>query len=201
MLKVSTPDGKLTRLVEASQRQEYIDKGWIIEDTSEIEMILDEDGNTLWRYKEDTEWNTMATDTYKVKVDGADTAAYLEDKLVEGSNVTIEKLDGKLKINLNVDNIYTDAEKEKVNAVNAVGTTVASDTTITVPANKTIFHVTGTTAISTINLPYSGFTGKISIIPDEIFTFDTAGNIAETYTATVNRCIDLVYDGTKWYRV
>jgi len=201
MLKVSTPDGKLTRLVEASQRQEYLDKGWIIEDTSEVEMVLDGDGNTLWRYKEDTEWNTMATDTCKVKVDGTDTAAYLEDKLVEGSNVTITKADGKLTINLNVDNIYTDAEKEKVNAINAVGTAVESAATITVPANKTIFHITGTAAISTINLPYTGFTGKISIIPDEVFTFDTAGNIAETYTATVNRVIDLVYDGTKWYRV
>jgi lysophospholipase L1-like esterase len=60
MLKVSTPDGKLTRLVEASQRQEYLDKGWIIEDTSEVEMMLDEDGNTMWRYKEDTEWNTIS---------------------------------------------------------------------------------------------------------------------------------------------
>lgn len=66
MLKVSTPDGKLTRLVEASQRQEYLDKGWIIEDTSEVEMMLDGDGNTLWRYKEDTEWNTIA----KARFDG-----------------------------------------------------------------------------------------------------------------------------------
>lgn len=103
MLKVSTPDGTLTRLVEASKIQEYLDKGWIIEDTSEVEMMLDADGNTLWRYKEDTEWNTISggsgTDTYKVKVDGTDTADYLENKLQQGTNVTITKSGGKLVVN------------------------------------------------------------------------------------------------------
>ena len=117
------------------------------------------------------------------------------------STIGVLKAANVFTTNTNVNRIYTDAEKEKLTAVNAVGTAVASATTITVPSNKTIFHITGTTAISTINLPYTGFTGKISIIPDGIFTFDTAGNIAEAYTATVNRCIDLVYDGTKWYRV
>jgi lysophospholipase L1-like esterase len=103
MLKVSTPDGKLTRLVDASQRQEYLEKGWIIEDTSEVEMMLDADGNTMWRYKEDTEWNTISGtgggDTYKVKVDGTDTADYLENKLQQGTNVTITKSGGKLVVN------------------------------------------------------------------------------------------------------
>jgi hypothetical protein len=100
-----------------------------------------------------------------------------------------------------IDQTFTAAQNTKLNAINAVGTAVASAATITVPANKTIFHVTGTTAISTINLPYAGFVGKISIIADGAFTFDTAGNIAEAYTATISRAIELVFDGAKWYRV
>lgn len=79
-----------------------------------------------------------------------------------------------------------------------VGSAIASATSITAPS--TIFHVTGTTAISTITVPYTGFTGKISIIPDAVFTFTTSGNIAETYTSIINRVIELTYDGTKWYR-
>jgi lysophospholipase L1-like esterase len=107
MLKVSTPDGELTRLVNASQRQEYLDKGWIIEDTSEVEMMLDEDGNTMWRYKEDTEWNTIAggsggTDTYKVKVDGTDTAAYLKDKISAGTNIVINKVNDKMEVSCDI---------------------------------------------------------------------------------------------------
>lgn len=97
------------------------------------------------------------------------------------------------------DNDYSTAEKTKLANIGTVGTAAASATSITAPS--TVFHVTGTTAISTITVPYTGFTGKITIIPDGVFTFDIAGNIAEAYTATVNRAIDLVYDGTKWYRV
>jgi len=97
------------------------------------------------------------------------------------------------------DNIFTDAEKSKLALINTVGTTVASATTIVAPS--AVFHVTGTTAISTITIPYTGFTGQITIIPDGIFTFATGGNIAEAYTTIVGRAIQLVFDGTTWYRV
>jgi hypothetical protein len=100
---------------------------------------------------------------------------------------------------ITAENTFTDAEKTKLATINAVGIAVASATTITAPS--TIFHVTGTTAISTITVPYAGFTGQITIIPDEIFTLATGGNIAEAYTAIVSRAIQLIYDGTTWYRV
>lgn len=77
------------------------------------------------------------------------------------------------------------------------GGAVASATTIT-PTGQ-IFHVTGTTAIATINLPFTGFTGSITIIPDGIFTTTTAGNIALASTAAVNKALIMTYDGTKWY--
>jgi len=62
-----------------------------------------------------------------------------------------------------------------------------------------MFHVTGTTSIATINLPYTGFTGAITIIPDGIFATTTAGNIAIVSTAVVSKALIMTYDGTKWY--
>jgi len=79
----------------------------------------------------------------------------------------------------------------------AAGAAVASATTIT-PTGM-IFHVTGTTAIATINLPFTGFTGTITIIPDGAFTTTTAGNIALASTAVVSKALTMTYDGTKWY--
>ena len=79
----------------------------------------------------------------------------------------------------------------------AVGGNVASGTTIT--PTGAIFHVTGVTAIATINLPFTGFTGSITIIPDGIFATTTAGNIALISTAVVSKVLIMTYDGTKWY--
>ena len=80
-----------------------------------------------------------------------------------------------------------------------VGANVASATTIT--PTGSIFHVTGTTAVATINLPFTGFTGTIIIIPDGLFTTTTAGNIALASTAVVSKALHMTYDtGTsKWY--
>jgi hypothetical protein len=79
------------------------------------------------------------------------------------------------------------------------GANVASATTIT-PTGE-IFHVTGTTAIVTINAPYTGFNGTITIIPDGIFTWTAAGNIALAGTAVVSKALTMTYDSTtvKWY--
>ncbi len=79
----------------------------------------------------------------------------------------------------------------------SVGANVASATTITPTAQ--IFHVTGTTAIATINLPWTGFTGELRLIPDAAFTTTTAGNIALASTAVINKVLTMTFDGTKWY--
>ena len=80
-----------------------------------------------------------------------------------------------------------------------VGANVASATTITPTAS--IFHVTGTTTIATINLPVAGFSGQIVIIPDGVFATNTAGNIALASTSVVSKALTMTYDtGTaKWY--
>ena len=78
-----------------------------------------------------------------------------------------------------------------------VGSVVTSAATIT-PTGP-VFHVSGTTTINTINLPATGFTGSITIIPDGAFATGTSGNIAIASTAVVSKALRMTYDGTKWY--
>jgi hypothetical protein len=95
----------------------------------------------------------------------------------------------------------TNATRLTGNFLNTSGSNVASASTISTTGS--VFHVTGTTAINTINIPYTGFTGSITIIPDAEFTFGTSGNIGggQTYCAIANKPIVLTYDGTKWWPV
>lgn len=79
----------------------------------------------------------------------------------------------------------------------STGGAVSSATTIAPTGN--IFHVTGTTAVATISLPYTGFTGTVRIVPDGIFTTTTAGNIGLASVAVVGKVLEMTYDGTKWY--
>lgn len=61
-------------------------------------------------------------------------------------------------------------------------------------------HITGTAAIGTIVVPYVGFSGFIILIPDGIFTWTAAANIAIAGTAVVNKALWLFYDAVvgKW---
>jgi Glycosyl hydrolase family 10 len=79
------------------------------------------------------------------------------------------------------------------------GDNVASASTIT-PTGQ-LFHVTGTTTINTINLPTAMWNGKITIIPDGVFSTGTSGNIANAVTSVVNTPLDCVYDTgqAKWF--
>jgi len=78
-----------------------------------------------------------------------------------------------------------------------VGSSVASASTITPTSG--LFHVTGTTQITTINLPRTGYTGCLRLIPDGAFATATGGNIALASTAVVSRVLEMCYDGTSWY--
>lgn len=78
-----------------------------------------------------------------------------------------------------------------------VGASVASAATIAPTGG--IFHVTGTTQITTISLPRAGFTGSIRVIPDGIFSTATGGNIAVASIAVVARLLEFCFDGTSWY--
>jgi hypothetical protein len=82
-----------------------------------------------------------------------------------------------------------------------VGVPVASSTTIT-PTGP-IFHVTGTSTITTIVPPFTGFIGKLTIIADGAFVLNTGGTagsaIGTAVTAVASQAMDLVFDGSTWY--
>lgn len=77
-----------------------------------------------------------------------------------------------------------------------VGAILASAATIA-PTHK-VHHISGTAAIATISVPWDGFQGEIILIPDAIFTWTAAGNIALAGTAVVNKAIIMTFDGLKW---
>ena len=67
-------------------------------------------------------------------------------------------------------------------------------------------HISGTSAISLITLPYTGFIGTITVIPDGAFTLATGGvQAANNYpiglasTAAIGKVMILAFDGTKWW--
>lgn len=80
-----------------------------------------------------------------------------------------------------------------------IGSPIASASSIIV--DRMIHHVTGTGTISTIAVPYEGFCGPIFLIPDGIFSWDTAGNIALGGVATVGKAVAFLFDrkSNKWY--
>lgn len=80
-----------------------------------------------------------------------------------------------------------------------VGPAIASAATIA--PTYAIHHVTGTTAVVNITVPYTGFSGQITLIPDGAFTWTAAGNIAVLGSAVVNKALVMTYDpvAAKWY--
>ena len=110
------------------------------------------------------------------------------------SAITFESAGNNIVANINTTNQSLEAglwfKKSK-------GANVASATTITPTAM--IFHVTGTTTIATLNVPYASWTGQLFLIPDGLWSTTTGGNIALGSTAVVNKVLVMTYDGTFWY--
>lgn len=77
------------------------------------------------------------------------------------------------------------------------GPAIASATTITL--SHPVHKVTGTTEITTINPPFTGFVGHVTLVPTGAWTTATGGNIATAHTAVANRPVFLYYDGSTWY--
>ncbi len=78
-------------------------------------------------------------------------------------------------------------------------TLVASAAGAIVPSGP-LFHVDGTQAITGFTVPVGGGLARFTIIPDAVFTWTTAGNIAVAGTAVVNRLLTFTWDQTnsKW---
>lgn len=83
-------------------------------------------------------------------------------------------------------------------AVNyTVGPVLASAATIA--PTFAIHHVSGTATITTITVPWTGFTGPITLVPDAAWSLATGGNIASAYTAIANSPVLVEFDGVSWY--
>ena len=70
------------------------------------------------------------------------------------------------------------------------------------PQGADYFHVTGTNAITGWTNPTGIQDGaRFTVIPDAVFTWTAAGNIALAGTAVVSKALDFVWDATtgKWY--
>ena len=82
-----------------------------------------------------------------------------------------------------------------------IGADLASASTIT--PKCAIHYVTGTTTISTITKPdiFGALGGQVTLIPQGIFSWNTAGNIALAGISVVNKAIIFTWEpnANKWY--
>ena len=84
------------------------------------------------------------------------------------------------------------------------GAAVASATALPVPTGR-VFHVTGTTTVTSITSTNYQSGAVITMIFDASLTFTHGNNIilagAADFSATANDTLTMVYDGTNWYEV
>jgi len=82
------------------------------------------------------------------------------------------------------------------------GASVASATAMPVPTGN-VFHVTGTTSITSITSTNFVAGTVITLIFDGILTFTDGNNLklAGNFVTTADDTITLAYDGTNWYEV
>lgn len=85
-------------------------------------------------------------------------------------------------------------------AAGTLGSPISSTgVNVTISPTSYAHHVTGVGIIQTINVPYTGFTGTLLLIPDGAFALTTGGNIALAATAVVSKSLYIYFDGTNWY--
>ena len=82
------------------------------------------------------------------------------------------------------------------------GAAVASATALPVPAAR-VYHVTGTTTITSITSTNCANGIVITLIFDDVLTFTDGNNLklAGNFVTTADDTITLAYDGTNWYEV
>lgn len=79
-----------------------------------------------------------------------------------------------------------------------LGTVVASPAGV-MTGTGTIFHVSGTNAVTGLTVPVGLSPGmSFYLIPDAAFTTTTATNISLASTAVANKTLIMTWDGTKW---
>lgn len=78
--------------------------------------------------------------------------------------------------------------------------TVASATSVTIPANGTpVVKISGTTTITTINGGWNGRRIRMVKTDAGSATVGGGGNVPGSHTLSQNGALDLTFDGTNWY--
>lgn len=82
------------------------------------------------------------------------------------------------------------------------GASVASAAALPLPTGR-VFHVTGTTNVTSITSTNFGAGVVITLIFDGVLTFTDGNNLklAGNFTTAADSTITLVYDGTNWYEI
>ncbi len=82
------------------------------------------------------------------------------------------------------------------------GSAVASATALPLPTGR-VFHVTGTTTITSITSTNFQSGAVITLIFDDVLTFTDGSNLklAGNFVTTADDTITLAYDGTNWYEI
>jgi hypothetical protein len=78
-----------------------------------------------------------------------------------------------------------------------LGTNIVSASTIS--TSTSAHKVTGSTTVNTINPPYTGFVGEITLVAVNGFSLGTSGNVASAVTLTAGQRVSLFTDGITWY--
>jgi hypothetical protein len=80
------------------------------------------------------------------------------------------------------------------------GTAVASAAALPVPTGR-VFHVTGTTSVTSITSTNFQSGVCITLIFDDVLTFTDGSNLvlAGNFVTSANDTISLCYDGTNWF--
>ena len=85
---------------------------------------------------------------------------------------------------------------------NVVGANLDS---VVVAPTKMIHHMVSTASITTITIPWEGFSGPVYLIADSVFSWTTSGNIAAApgTTLVASKAFGFIYDRVtgKWYPV
>jgi len=77
------------------------------------------------------------------------------------------------------------------------GPVLASAAAITI--SHPVHKVSGAAAITTLNPPFPGFVGHITLVMLGAGTIATGGNIASAVAAGANKIVQLYSDGSTWY--
>jgi hypothetical protein len=77
------------------------------------------------------------------------------------------------------------------------GPALASAASITL--SHPVHKVTGTTSVTTINPPFVGFVGHVTLVTAGAVPLATGGNIASAVAGAASKIIQLYYDGATWY--